>query len=145
MYSGILTHEQIRAAQSAIGIRGTAAEDLLKAADETLKGIRISRAQAENVFPFAVDIYWARLVTKFAGLDSDTAPEAGHTAMLSLGYNRGVNNKGLNVLLDPIRDQDWRTVAGLIGAMQQDHKLQGIRDRRRMEAQIILDEIGEKA
>jgi GH24 family phage-related lysozyme (muramidase) len=62
------------------------------------------------------------------------------TALLSIGYNRGTGNKDLEVLKQPIQDKDWAEVSNLIGTMQQDHSLEGIRKRRRMEANLIKKE-----
>ena len=63
----------------------------------------------------------------------------GPTALLSIGYNRGGRNKGLDVLSDPIADSDWAEVGIRIIVMQQDHELVGIRKRREAEGQLILD------
>ena len=58
-----------------------------------------------------------------------------------MGYNRGAANPGIKVLSRPIANKSWKVVAETIGQMQQDHKLPGIRERRRLEAKLILDGI----
>ncbi len=61
--------------------------------------------------------------------------------MLSLAYNRGVFNRGLEPLGEMLRGRDWAGVADAVGSMQQNHKLQGIRVRRQQEAALIRAEM----
>jgi GH24 family phage-related lysozyme (muramidase) len=58
-----------------------------------------------------------------------------------LSYNRGVGNRDLDQLQDPLGNNNWNEVASRIGAMQQNHELEGIRIRRRMEADLIQAEV----
>jgi GH24 family phage-related lysozyme (muramidase) len=61
--------------------------------------------------------------------------------LLSLAYNRGVFNTGLESLENVIQDRNWRVVAEIIRRMQQHHKLLGIRIRRRQEAALVSAEL----
>ena len=61
--------------------------------------------------------------------------------MLSISYNRGAGNRALGVVGEPIENKDWAKVADTIASMQQDHKLEGIRKRRRMEGELIRTEL----
>jgi len=63
------------------------------------------------------------------------------TVLLSLAYNRGSQNGALQILGDPLAAGDWREVARLVGGMQQNHDLVGIRKRRRWEAALIEAEL----
>ena len=98
--------------------------------------IRISRELAAELLPQVADPYWRTLLKRFP--DLLYAPPAVQTAMLSLGYNRGAGNKALAVLRPWIAAHDWSEVGRQIKAMQQDHKLQNIRERRRLEGDLIL-------
>ena len=139
-YDKILSAEQMNYILSDVcGARGTVAVGLIGKADPRLVGIRISREQALAVFPHVAEPYWYKLVLVFKGLDKEDTPACVHTAVLSLGYNRGPANAGLRVLADPIKDKEWKAVGKAIGGMQQDHALKGIRDRRRLEGKLILD------
>ena len=62
---------------------------------------------------------------------------------LSLAYNRGAFNSELGTLRVPLAlaEQQWSTVAGLVGAMQQNHELSGIALRRQYEANLIRAEL----
>lgn len=136
LYSSILTAEQIEAAQNVYGIKQEAAKDALEA-DPVLQGVRISREQADGIFPYAAEPYWKAISDRFPSLsEPDTLP-AVQTVMLSLAYNRGAGNRGLEELRAPLEAKDWSGVADLVGAMQQDHPLEGIRKRRQMEAELI--------
>ena len=65
-------------------------------------------------------------------------PPAVHTALLSLAYNRGPNNRDLAQLAEPLQAGAWPRIGNLIAAMQQDHQLEGIRRRRREEGALVL-------
>jgi len=58
-----------------------------------------------------------------------------------LSYNRGSQNPDLEQLRAPSIAHDWSNVADIIGTMQQDHELEGIRIRRRMEADLVKAEL----
>ena len=139
-YGEILEEREIRALLGVIGLKGGEAR-LALAASPAIKAIRISREQAARVFPHLAAWYWQEIVRRFPMLAAQETPPAVQTAALSLSYNRGSGNKALAVLADPIRERDWRGVADEIASMQQDHRLAGIRSRRREEAALIRSAI----
>jgi GH24 family phage-related lysozyme (muramidase) len=141
LYTPILSAEQLAAVQSVYGMKGEAAKAALDS-NATLQGIRISRAQSDEIFPYAAEPYWNAIVKRFPTLANADTPGSVQTALLSLAYNRGAGNRGLRVLGQPLEDKNWAEIADLIGNMQQDHQLQGIRRRRRMEADLIRQELG---
>jgi hypothetical protein len=49
---------------------------------------------------------------------------------------RGPENRALDVLREPLARKDWMAIAELVGTMQQDHPLVGIRTRR-LEVELI--------
>lgn len=104
--------------------------------------IRVSRELAAELLPQAADPYWRTLSKRFLGLLG--APPAVHTALLSLGYNRGAGNRHLAVLRPWIAAGDWGEVGRQIKAMQQDHPQAVIRERRQLEGNLILAALGEK-
>jgi len=139
-YKDLLTPEQIAAVKKVFGIKQESARDALES-DDVLKSIRISRAQAEKVFPYVAQPYWKTIVNRFPALaDSDTLPSV-QTAMLSIAYNRGAFNRALDELKASIEEKNWSELADQIGSMQQDHSLKMIRKRRRMEADLIRNEL----
>ena len=87
--------------------------------------------------------HWKAACGRFAGLED--APAGVQTAMLSLTYNRGARNKRIGHLVPLICNGDWNGLAHAIGSMQQNHKLSGIRKRRRLEARIIYQDQKEVA
>lgn len=138
-YKDLLSAVQFEATTSALGIKGDAAEAAL-GGSTGLQSIRISRAQADTIFQYAAQPYWQAIAKRFPNLAGADVLESVQTALLSIGYNRGTGNKDLEVLKQPIQDKDWAEVSNLIGTMQQDHSLEGIRKRRRMEANLIKKE-----
>ncbi|HSG41333.1 MAG TPA: peptidoglycan-binding protein [Thermoanaerobaculia bacterium] len=137
----LLSDEQLAALNRVLGIRGEAARDALRG-QPLLSTIRIDLQTARELFPHIAKPFWRGTTTRFPNLASASAPPQAHTAMLSLSYNRGYQNPHLNVLAKPIESADWRRLGELIGSMQQDHKLPGIRDRRRAEGDLILSALG---
>lgn len=135
-YQPLLSPEQFAAVQKVLGIKGRAAKSALRA-DPVLAGIRISKQQADTIFKYAAQPYWRDISKRFPGIKGSDVPGAVQTVMLSLAYNRGAGNRALGVLDGPIRRKDWATVADQVGSMQQDHRLSGIRRRRRMEGDLI--------
>ena len=79
--------------------------------------------------------FWGDCIKRFKGID--TAPSYVKTAVFSCCYNRGVWNKALAIWVPMISASNWKGVADSLWSMQQDHPLQGIRTRRRDEANII--------
>ena len=86
--------------------------------------------------------YWVAIRKRFQSLNNADTPAGVHTALLSLAYNRGANNRALEVLSLPMEQGQWVDCAQLIAGMQQNHHLEGIRKRRRMEAQVIMQDLG---
>jgi len=143
-YAGLLNDAQQVDARKVMGLKGEAAGAALEAAkrDNTpLATIRVSREQADPLFAIVAEPYWEQITARFKSLLGAKVPAAVHTAMLSLTYNRGSGNKVLEQLRDPLDKGDWAGVGRRIQAMQQDHKLEGIRKRRRAEGQLILDNL----
>ncbi|SCY15434.1 peptidoglycan-binding protein [Desulfoluna spongiiphila] len=141
LYGPLFSREQLSAIESVAGIKGEAAKAALSA-NPVVQSIRVSREQSDTIFPYAADPYWEKISGRFKTLaDDDTFPPV-QTVMLSLAYNRGPYNKGLEVLRQPIEEKNWAEVANVVGAMQQDHPLEGIRKRRRMEAELIRSHLG---
>jgi len=141
LYEPLITSEQMAAVKKVFGIKGEDAKKTL-ADSPVVMSIRISSSQADGIFPYAAEPYWDGIVRNFPTLVNDDTLASVQTVMLSLSYNRGANNKGLNILREPIEAKNWSKVADLIGEMQQDHKLAGIRKRRRLEADYIRKELG---
>jgi len=141
LYKDLFTREQFSEIAKVYGIKGEAAKAAL-ASSPVLQGIRVTKAQSDTIFPYAADPYWGEISRRFDTLaDEDTFPPV-QTVMLSLAYNRGPCNKGLEILRKPIEAKNWAEVANIVGAMQQDHSLEGIRKRRRMEADLITSQLG---
>jgi len=128
---------------AALGLRGVKAKDRLFS-DEVLQSIRISRDEASSIFPIIANSYWKGIVERFPSLMNSDVPNSVHTVMLSLAYNRGFGNKGLQVLDEYIKFGYWLNVGYCINFMQQDHKLKGIRIRRRKEANLIFGELSKE-
>ena len=108
--------------------------------DRVLQGIRITRKKADEIFPFAIQPYWQKIADRFPPLRATDLPGTVSTSLLSLAYNRGANNPALEPLGEPLATGEWETVADIIGNMQQNHKLLGIRIRRQYEAELIKAE-----
>ncbi len=140
-YKDLVSAEQFQAVEQVLGIRGDSAKAALED-NPVLQSIRISRSQADAIFGFAAKPYWDAIVRRFPGLTSPDTPPSVQTAMLSISYNRGAGNRALDVLKQPMQGKAWAQVADIIGSMQQDHRLEGIRTRRRMEADLIRAELG---
>jgi len=139
-YGECLTLAQEAAVARAIGRRGTDARDLLLG-DPALHSIRVDRAHALRVMPHIAVDYWQGVAYRFPMIEAPDAPPSAQTVMLSLSYNRGAENLELETLRLPIELGDWRGVADRVAVMQQGHVLPGVRRRRRMEADLIRDEI----
>lgn len=123
-----------------LGLKGDAAREALDA-EPALGNIRILRNTAARFLPIVAKPYWDHLCRRFDALASPSVPASVQTALLSLGYNRGPGNRGLEPLAEPLSRGDWLGVADVIGAMQQDHQLEGIRRRRQAEAALIRDAV----
>ena len=137
-YGPVLRPNELAAIKTMLGVKGVVAKMALADSD-VLQGIQISAETAARVFAVVVIPYWRLLVSRFPALSGNGVPGCVHTAMLSLAYNRGAFNRDLSPLGVPITRGDWHALADIIGRMQQDHQLPGIRKRRRAEAQLIRD------
>ncbi|UTW46314.1 peptidoglycan-binding protein [bacterium SCSIO 12696] len=138
LYRDILDRTQLRAAEDATGLRGQQAKRQLRHSSE-LVSIRVSRSQALSIFPILISPYWLAITQRFPALTNTATPPEVQTALLSLAFNRGPSNLGLVVLKPHIQIEDWLSCSREISAMQQDHQLRGIRQRRREEAELIKD------
>ena len=144
LFGGAIADSQYKAMKAAKGQFGQDAKDLLDG-DVVLQGIRISRDKADEVMPFAAKPYWRDIADRFAPLREENAYPAVQTVLLSLAYNRGPYNNDLAQLQAPLAAADWSGVADLVGNMQQDHQLDGIRKRRRWEAALIRTHLDRSA
>ena len=140
LYSPLLTHKQMQALRKVYGFKGHDARDAIKQS-AVISSIRISADQGIALMPYTAKPYWDGIVLRFPGLKRKHTPASVQTVLLSLAYNRGILNKHLDVLAEPIKDKDWRVMADKIGNMQQSHKLKGIRLRRRQESWVVLAEM----
>lgn len=140
LYGSLLNKRELKALSAAFGLKGQHARDALNALP-AIQAIRISREQSSEVLPFAARPYWNQIVSRFRALTRKDTPGSVQTALLSLSYNRGPFNRGLEPLGEPLQNRQWSAVATTIGSMQQQHKLKGIRIRRRHEALTIEAEL----
>ena len=140
LYPHLVTDDQMAALRTVYGIKGAHARTALRGLPE-IHGIRISRDQAVEVMPYAASSYWRGVKHRFASVGLSDTPAAVQTALLSLAYNRGPFNAHLNTLSEPLAERDWASAANRIGSMQQRHRLEGIRVRRRHEAALIGAEL----
>ena len=139
LFASKLSPIQWEAVGHVFGIKGEAAKQALER-DAVLKSIRVTPEQADDIMPYAARPYWKAISNRFSSLKTPTTPAAVQTVLLSLAYNRGAQNQALDLLEDPLATGNWTTVADIIGGMQQDHSLAGIRLRRRLEAALIRSE-----
>ena len=91
--------------------------------------------------PHAAKTYWDRIRRRFDLLVREDTPPSVQTVLLSLAYNRGAGNSALDVLRQPLETKQWSEAARAIGAMQQDHDLEGIRTRRQQEGLLVEAEL----
>lgn len=140
LYAPLLPLDQYGALIQVLRVTGEHAKQAL-VNDPILQDIRITPDQADAIMPYAAQPYWNGISERFSSLKAPTTPAAVQTVLLSLAYNRGAQNKALDSLQDPLSKRNWTSVANEIGNMQQDHELEGIRLRRRLEAALILSEL----
>lgn len=139
-YGNFLLQSEMRALRTVFGIKGEAARSCLRASP-VIKGIRISSDQAVEVMPHIAKPYWDNIKSRFRSLVRKDTPPSVQTVLLSLSYNRGPFNPGLEPLGELLNARDWKGVARKIGSMQQRHELEGIRMRRRQESAVIKAEL----
>ncbi len=137
-YEPRLDEEQLAAIGRVLGVRGQSAKAALKREKEVLDTIHVTRLEAIKMMPFVASSYWQAVVEGFPGLERPATPGEVHTVMLSLAYNRGAANPGLNILKGPIFAGEWVRVGKLVASMQQTHSQAGIRKRRRLEGRLVL-------
>jgi putative peptidoglycan binding protein len=140
LYQPMVSPAQWEAIEMAFGIKGDEAEAALKTIPD-LRSIRIGSEQADEIMPYTAQPYWEGIAKRFSALAVPETLPSVQTVLLSLAYNRGINNKDLDQLRAPLDAGDWEDVANKVGAMQQDHALEGIRIRRRREADLIRAEL----
>jgi len=136
VFGDMFAAEEWTMLDSVIGLKGQEAKAALEA-NPGLKTIKVTREQAEQLFPNAAGTYWLAIAERFPILFHKDSPWSVQTVMLSLAYNRGHGSSGLNVLTAPLAAQDWTEVGRQVSKMQQDHHLGGIRKRRRWEGHLI--------
>lgn len=143
-YRPYLTPRQMRAVEQAMefGFRGEQAALYLEESP-ALRSIRLTRAEASHIFPLVAAPYWRRIAQRFPALLREDVPSEAHTVMLSLAFNRGPHNAALDALAPHIAAGDYEAAADVIAAMQDEHELQGITDRRDREAEHLRDGIDE--
>lgn len=134
-----LNLEQEGAVARAIGRRGREAADLLRD-DRVLQSIRVERSHALRVMAHLVVDSWQALAGALPGVEAMQTPPAVQTALLSLACHVGIPGVP-EALREPIGRRDWLAAAECIGVMQADHVLPGVRARRRLEADLIRDEL----
>ena len=140
LYQPLLTNQQMAALRKIYGFKGHDARDAIRQSS-IISGIRISADDGVTLMPFTAEPYWKGIVQRFSALKRKDTPASVQTVLLSLAYNRGILNRHLDVLTDPLQTKDWRGVASIIERMQQRHKLRGIRIRRRQESFVINAEL----
>jgi GH24 family phage-related lysozyme (muramidase) len=136
IYKDILTPNELEVIGGAIGKHGISAHDMIKNSS-ALRAIKISRGQALSILPYVMAPYWKKITKRFPVLLEENTISAVQTVMLSIAYNRGPYNRNLEALTVPLETKNWDELYNLITNMQQDHKLLGIRKRRRLEADLI--------
>ena len=137
-YYDLMTSEQLNEAFSLKGITGQRAAEALSQLSY-LSSFKITREEASRIFPSITTPYWNGLLKRWPALAE--APSSVQTAMLSVSFNRGYNNSKLESLTEFISRKDWMKLGESIKEMQQDHSLDGIRKRRQLESELILNDI----
>ena len=95
MYEDMMNEKQIADVEKILGVKGDQANRMLPGLRSLMK-FRISRFQAKHIFPYVADDYWVGALSRWPGLL--IAPPCVHTVILSLVYNRGVDNRHLDVI-----------------------------------------------
>ena len=136
VYEKLLRPEELQACLRARSATGHKARRRL-AENERLRNIRLSRQEAETIFPMVAVPYWIAAKRRWPELESNQTPGAVHTVTLSLCYNRGPGNPALRALGEPLRARDWAALADVVADMQDEHRLSGIQQRRDEEAAYL--------
>jgi hypothetical protein len=140
LYGPLLTKRQMGALRLVLGFKGADARDALKKS-RLIQTIRITSAEGVALMPHTAQPYWDGITRRFPALARKDTPASVQTVLLSLAYNRGILNRHLESLGAPLKAKKWDEVAAIIGSMQQNHKLKGIRVRRRQEGMVIEAEL----
>ena len=140
LYSPILTRTQMAAIRKVYGFKGNDARIAIQSS-KVLQSIRITHHQSVELMPHTAAPYWNGIASRFGGLRRKDTPPSVQTALLSIAYNRGILNRHLEILAQPISEKCWDELAELIQKMQQNHRLAGIRKRRREEGMLIAAEL----
>ena len=140
LYSPILTRTQMAAIRKVYGFKGNDARIAVQSS-KVLQSIRITHHQSVELMPHTAAPYWNGIASRFGGLRRKDTPPSVQTALLSIAYNRGILNRHLEILAQPISEKCWDELAELIQKMQQNHRLAGIRKRRREEGMLIAAEL----
>jgi hypothetical protein len=110
LYAPLLKAGEMRILKEVFGIKGEDARAALNVVPN-IENIRITREQAYQLMPHAAKPYWDSIVRRFKVTARKNTPPSVQTVMLSLAYNRGVFNRGLESLGEPLERRDWGTVA----------------------------------
>lgn len=140
VYRDLLGEPSWQAMSQVLGLQGEPAKRGLQAS-VAIKAIRIKSMTAFDIMPHMAKSYWLGIHKRFPRLKDASTPASVQTSMLSIAYNRGPNNRHLEAIRSLIAEGDWRGLAYKISRMQQQHKLPGIRKRRRLEANLIRTEL----
>jgi hypothetical protein len=140
LYGPLLTREQLNSLRLVFGFKGNDARDALNRSPK-LQGIRITDEEGLALMPHTARPYWDGIARRFPALVRNDTTASVQTVLLSLAYNRGILNRHLEKLGTPLKAREWSRVATLIGAMQQNHELKGIRIRRRQERMVVEAEL----
>ena len=140
LYGPLLNRQQMTALRGFYGFTGNDARLALQSSP-VLQSIRITEKQSTELMPHTATPYWRGITNRFRGLCLKSTPPSVQTVLLSLAYNRGILNRHLGVLEAPIEDKNWSQVGAIIATMQQNHRLAGIRKRRREEGLLVQAEL----
>lgn len=135
-YGHILDAEQQFAVLRCRGLIGRDAKILL-GNDPQLQSISISIEEATESFPIIADEIWEAIKKRWPNIRQ--APPEVHTAILDVVWDRGPLNRHLHRFDYPIRKGNWEDLAEIIAGMQQRHKEEKIRLRRREAASLITN------
>ena len=138
-YGAGLSLEQEGAVARAIGRRGRDAQDRLER-DPVLRSVEGAPEAAFAVLAERVVGVWGALAASLPELDAVETPSSVHTALLSLAWHQGGANPPEGFAVAVAR-RDWLGLADQLEALQSDHVLPGVRARRRLEAELIRDQL----
>lgn len=135
-YDDLFPPEGMSALMGCLAITGPKARQRVEESTR-LQQLLLSPSQAESVFPKVARPYWVAAKRRWPEIMKSFVPGAVHTVVLSLCYNRGPSNDALAPIGEPLRAGDWAALADVVGDMQNDHALAGIRRRRDRESDYV--------